>query len=346
MIGLGNDCELSTTSGVIALVNLQAQIDGLETQAAVGRLAMTQRANLIDLLILRGQVLGHIADYERAATLAEQLVRAAPSDGRAFLARARTQATFHRFAEALANLDAAERLSADRAALQAERATILQALGRYDDALAFRRNAAEKEPDFATLGGLAGLQAERGEVAEAECLFAEARRRYQNVSPFPLAMLDFQRGQMWLEQGDLHTARLWFEAAQRRVPAYAPALGHLAEVDAALGAREAAIARLRPLAASSDDPEYVAQLAGVLSEAGQEQEAGDWRARAAARYDELITRHPAAFVDHAAEFWLTIGANRGRALDLAQQNVAIRQTPRARALLQRATLANADKVTG
>lgn len=40
------------------------------------------------------------------------------------------------------------------------------------------------------------------------------------------------------------------------VPAYAPAQGHLAEVDAALGAAGAAIDRLRPLAVSSDDPEY------------------------------------------------------------------------------------------
>jgi hypothetical protein len=37
------------------------------------------------------------------------------------------------------------------------------------------------------------------------------------------------------------------------VPAYAPALGHLAEVDAALGARDTAVDRLRPLAMSSDD---------------------------------------------------------------------------------------------
>ena len=78
---------------------------------------------------------------------------------------------------------------------------------------------------------------------------------------------------MWLEQGDLHAARAWFDAAQYRVPAYAPALGHLAEVEAALGEREAAITRLRPLAVSSDDPDYAAQLAGLLSEAGQTQEA-------------------------------------------------------------------------
>jgi hypothetical protein len=56
---------------------------------------------LVDLLLLRGQVLGLIADYERADELADVLVRDAPDDGTAWLARARTRATFHRFPEAL-----------------------------------------------------------------------------------------------------------------------------------------------------------------------------------------------------------------------------------------------------
>jgi hypothetical protein len=126
------------------------------------------------------------------------------------------------------------------------------------------------------------------------------------------------------------------------VPAYVPALGHLAEVGAALGEREAAINRLRRLAVSSDDPEYAARLAGLLSEAGQAQEARQWRARAAARYDELMARHPAAFADHAAEFWLSAGADAQKALHLARQNLAIRQTPRAQALLHRVALASAN----
>jgi hypothetical protein len=44
----------------------------------------------------------------------------------------------------------------------------------------------------------------------------------------------------------------------------------------------------------------------VLSDAGHAQEAENWRISAAARYDELVVRHPEAFVDHAAEFWLTV----------------------------------------
>ena len=48
-----------------------------------------EQALLVDLLLLRGRMLGRIADYERAAELAERLVRDASDDGTAWLARAR-----------------------------------------------------------------------------------------------------------------------------------------------------------------------------------------------------------------------------------------------------------------
>ena len=320
------------------MANLQAQIDGLAAQLAGARSsrapAKAERARLVDLLILRGEVLGRIADYERAVELALVLVRDAPDDGAAWLARARTRATFHRFAEALADLDAAGRRGAGQAALDTERAAILQAVGCYAEARVLRRTAAERRPDFTTLGALAVLEAERGKVAHAEHLFTEARRRYRGVSPFPVASLDFRRGLMWLGQGDLPTARAWFDVAVQRVPAYAAALGHLAEVDAALGARDAAIDRLRPLAASSDDPEYAASLASVLSDAGQPVEAEQWRMSAAARYDELVVRHPEAFVNHAAEFWLTVGGDSAKGAPAGSWNQIGRAT-RTPAILHR-----------
>jgi tetratricopeptide (TPR) repeat protein len=323
------------------VANLQAQIDGLATSAhrtRSGRAgpAATEQALLVDLLLLRGRMLGRIADYERAAELAEALVRDAPDDGTAWLARARQRATFHRFPEALGDLDAAGRRGADRAVLDAERAAILQAVGCYDDALVLRRTAAERRPDFTTLGALAVLEAERGQVTEAERLFTDARHRYRGVSPFPVAELHFQHGLMWLHESHLPEARTWFAAAVRRVPRYAPALGHLADVEAAQGARVAAIDRLRPLVESSDDPEYAADLARFLSEADRPLEAEQWRARAAARYDELIGCHPEAFLHHAAAFWLTVGGDSQRGLRLVDRDLAHRRTTAAHALPRRA----------
>ncbi|HEY2307284.1 MAG TPA: hypothetical protein VGI05_15520 [Streptosporangiaceae bacterium] len=343
MTGLATEeDELATTSGTIAVVNLQAQVDSLAARAhpAAAGPAVARQAILIDLLTLRGHVLGRIADYERAAELAERLARDAPDDGTALLARARTRATLHRFPEAMADLDAAARGGCDRATLDAERAGILQAIGCHADALVLHRDAVERRPGFTTLGAMAVLQAERGEVHEAELLFARARHGYRGVSPFPVASLDFRHGLMWLKQGDLHAARSWFDAARRRVPAYAPALGHLAEVDTTLGNQQAAIDRLRPLAVSSDDPEYAATLAGVLRDAGHAREAGRWLASAAARYDELVLRHPEAFADHAAYFWFTVGGDAQKGRQLASRTRAMRQTARAYARLQHASPVN------
>ena len=95
------------TDGTIALLNLQAQIEGLEGHSTSG-----EAASLIDLLILRGQILGRISDYERAAQLADCQVGAAITDAAAYVARAQTRAVFHRFEEALDDLDRADRISA------------------------------------------------------------------------------------------------------------------------------------------------------------------------------------------------------------------------------------------
>jgi tetratricopeptide (TPR) repeat protein len=321
--------DFRTTEGVLALVNLEAQIDGQERRAAAGELDVSGKAEFIELVALRGHVLGCIADYEWAERLAEQLVSDAPSDGVAFLARARARGTFHRFTDALTDLDEAQRLGADTMVLDTERAAILQAIGQYEQALIIFRDAAARRADFNSLGALATHYAERGASADAEHFFNESRKHYRGVSPFPLALLEFRHALMWLAQGELHRARTWLGTAHSRLPAYAPAQGHLAEVEAALGDNDSAIARLRPLTISSDDPDYAAQLARILDDLGRVEEALEWRNKAATRYEELIASHPAAFADHAAEFWLEAGADPARACTLARVNLANRQTLRA-----------------
>jgi tetratricopeptide (TPR) repeat protein len=326
-----------TTAGAIAVGNLEARIDGQVSRATRDQLTVGERAELVELIALRGHVLGCIADAERAAAMADELVGQVPTDARSFVARARIRGVFHRFASALTDLDTAAALGADRVDLDAERAAIHQALGRYDEALAIRRLAVHSHADFSSLAALAGVHGERGEMDEAERWFRAATRCYRGTSPFPLAMLELQSGKLWMEHDDLRRARAWCDAAVRRLPAYVPAQGRLAELDAALGETAAAIARLRPLALASDDPDYATQLTRILGNAGQTEEAQTWRGKAEARYDELLARHQDAFADHAAEFWLTIGGDPERALRLARHNLSLRPTPRARALVSRSS---------
>ena len=130
-------------------------------------------------------------------------MRDAPTDASAFVARARTRATFHRFNDALADLDRAVGLSLDAETADGERAAIFQAVGRYDEALALREQAVARRENFENVAALVGLHAERGEIEAAERRYAQSHSRYRGVSPFPLALLDFQLGLMWMNEGRL-----------------------------------------------------------------------------------------------------------------------------------------------
>ena len=328
------------THGTIALRNLEAQIEGLDPSSTAGFPRIEERVWLIDLLALRGSILGSIADYERALQLAHQLVGDGTTEAAAFLGRARTRAVFHRFKDALDDLDMAEGLAADTDVVNLERAAVFQGLGRYEDAGAILEDYAHRRPSFESLGALTTLCAERGDTEWAERLHAKSVHLYRGVSPLPLAALDFQLGVMWMHAGQLDRAQNHLIAALRNVPAYVPAQGHLAEVEAALCHFDLAIALLIPLATASDDPDYAAQLARIYADAGYPDDSQYWRSRAAARYEELIAVHPEAFADHAAEFWLAAGADTGRALSLARMNLEVRKTPRAHALLSLAIAAD------
>jgi tetratricopeptide (TPR) repeat protein len=339
--------ELPTTAGSIAMNNLSGEIETLERALGEGRLDAMRMRGLVQALLIRGQYQGRIADYERAEVLAERCIGDRPGDPGSYLARASVHATFHRFDAALADLSQARRLGARDDRIEALGASIAQARGRYDQALAVRKRAASANPGILTLGALATAYAEKGEIDEAERLFDQAVRSYRDVSPLPVAWVWFQQAHMWMDEGKYERARALLTAAHQRLPGYAPAQGHLGEVEALLGNRAAALAHLRPLALHADDPYYAAQVARVLAagtsaDAQARAEAAHWRGLAARRYEELLAKHPEAFADHGAEFYLGAGDNPQRALALARKNLALRITPRSVRLALLAALLAAD----
>jgi tetratricopeptide (TPR) repeat protein len=333
--------ERPTTDPGIALGNLDAQIDGAEAAAENPRLARVALVELIAKLGLRGQVRGRISDYERADAKAELLVRMYPQLPESYLERAGTRATLHRFAEALADVDEAARRGARGLRVERLRASVYQATGRLDEALELCQKHSAKWQHVSTLSAEASVRADRGETDAAEQLYIEAQYHFPDVSPFVLASLYLQEGLMWQREGRLARARELFSAALERLPDYAPVRSHLAAVEAQLGARDRAVELLRPLLVTSDDPEVAGQLAALYREAGQTAEAERLRAKAVARFDELMAAHPAAFANHAARFWLGIGGDPQKALRLARIHLANAPTTEAYELALESALAAA-----
>jgi tetratricopeptide (TPR) repeat protein len=332
--------RLQATSGALALRNLDAEIDSLGQQARRAPLERAARASLVELLLSRGQFIGSIGDYQRAAAIAEALVIEAPRDAGGYLARAGTHATFHRFDAALADLARAEQLGLPADKTVAARAAILAATGRFDAALALRplRPADEARLGTMELASAGLLRGEMGDARAAERLLARARESYRDVSPFPLAWMDAQQASLLERHGDLAGAKAHYARAVALLPLYARAAAHLA----ALSSPAEAQALLEPVAARSDDPEVLVQLADALRRNGHPDQAARRLAAGIGRYDELVQLYPAAFADHAAALWLGAGRDPARALPLARLNLTIRQTPEAYELALSAALAAHD----
>ncbi|MEO8361271.1 MAG: tetratricopeptide repeat protein [Vicinamibacteria bacterium] len=335
----------STTDPEVAVANLNSQIDRLQAAIAAGEVpSRARRTELVDLLIMRGQFLGKIADYEAAMRLAEQTLALDPNNPAAWIARAKARETFHEFHSALADLDRAATLGASENARMA-RAPIFQAMGRYEEALAIRAPVADLYPTITSVGAIASLLGEQGKSDAADASYVRALGLYRDVSPFPVAWLLHQQGMMWMRAGEFERARRLMQSAIEVLPSYLQAQVHLASVEAALGNADAARGRLRGFAETADDPEAAGVLASLEHLAGATVEARRLHDLAAARYQELLSLHPHAFLDHSAAFLLGPLGDSAKAFHLAKQNIEVRKTPQSWTLMIQAAQAQGDTKT-
>jgi tetratricopeptide (TPR) repeat protein len=329
------------TSGRIAVANLSTVIASLELDRAE-RASFHNLVALSTFLFLRGDLLGRIADHNRAELVATEAIALSPDESNALFIRAQLAGRFHRFEEAGALLIQALAAGYPRQKIDMENAAMLQAMGQYREALVLRQRLTQVEPGIHTLGALASLLAEMDEWSAAETCYAAALDADRGVSPFPCGQLLFEWGVSAMRRGELERAEAILAELDAVLPAHVPGRGHRAEVALARGDLDVAVALIAPLLAISDDPEYHAIYAEILAVRG-EGEAAREADRAAAAYDLLLARRPEAYADHAAAFFMGVGNRPQLAIDLALANRCQRDTPRSRSLLTRA-LRNAREI--
>lgn len=312
------DAAPTTTASAIAIANL----DHLIAQRG-------DEGDIDELLFARSRFLGDYDALDRASTLAELR----PETARDLLQRARARAAVHRFAAALDDLAALERTGGSGDAIAGARASIFVATGRAHEVVAQLEGAAHRQPGYASSSALAGAYAAVGRYADADRLYVAALDALDTTSPFPYAWIYFARGVMWAEHGsDPVRGEALYRRALAYVPEFVTAAVHLSELEVTRGELRAPIARLAPIAAASREPEALALLGALHIRTGDRARGEHEIASARERYESLLARHPLAFADHAAEFYLGPGADAERAWALARQNLAGRRTDRAFAL--------------
>jgi len=319
------DSGIDTTSGVIAIANLDQQIKQLRDEAGVE-----------ELLLVRSRFLGDYEALDRASALTEVRFETRFE----LLRRARTRSAVHRFADALADIAAAEHAGANGEEIVALRSSILVATGHAAEVVPQLEANLTRNPGFASRAALAVAYAAIGRLDDADRLYIAALADLDTTLPFPYAWIYFARGVMWAEQGgDAARGEAMYAQALAYLPEFVAANIHLAELQVSRGDVASAIERLEGVVRSSNEPEALALLGVLHGRNGDKVRGVHEVSLARQRYDSLLARDPLAFADHAAEFYLGPGADADRAWILAQQNLANRETDRAAALAVKAAQA-------
>ena len=293
---------------------------------------------LVGDLLEHARVTGRLDDYLAADAESARWVAAAPGLPAAHLLRARIGATLHRFADAAAELDRARAAGASAADVAHQRVDLDQATGQLERALAARRAEAARYPNMISLTMLALALDLHGEAHAGRALMPKALATWRDVSAPPFAWFLFQWARLAEDDGDRDAARALYAEAHRRLPRYGEAGRHLAALMVDAGDDAGARAVLEELAAADPHPETTAMLADIAARAGDPR-ATALRETARAAWERYLAALPAAFSDHAARFYLGVGRDPARALELAEANLANRDTAEAQALVIDAALA-------
>lgn len=301
-------------------------------------------ARSIPLRLERAGICGRLEDYERALADSAALVKQRPADEQAWRLRVEALLRVHEFASAR---DALNQLAplVHPSTLVGFEITLAAASGDAEKALVMRADVAKQFPNAQNLTLWAAALAQAGLFEEAIEVIPKAAAAVRDNPPQLLAWLLFQWGRIYELKGELATAREFFAAARARMPGHLEATTHLAQTLIATGETAAAkrlveeeLAEAVPPAPANEGSAQVRAHPELLALAVQLGHA-ELAEAARAEWERYVAALPLAFADHAARFYLGVGKNPTRALELARINLDNRPTREARALLVEAALA-------
>ena len=253
------------------------------------------------------------------------------------LASARVALAEHRFAEA-ARL--AQQYTETRPQTAAGWETLFDArleLGTYPEAKVALDHLSASGADAVSLGSRQALWARlHGEDAAAPLDAALAGAREMSVKhpqPGLLAWCLTQRGEVAFLSGDFATAEKLYAEALSTVPGDWRAQSHLAELRAAEGKFDEALALLNKTIEDTGRPELL-QAAGDVELARQRPDAAKpWHDRALAAYQASLARGEKLYTHHLAGFYCDSQPQPAEAVRLARADLAERGSIQAHAAL-------------
>lgn len=271
----------------------------------------------------RASLSGDISEMRRAAASVDgALERFGPWPDLCYL-RAGVDLKQHRLAEATASLARAEGL-ADSADGRAIRADVDLQLGRYREARqAYERLVAETR-SWDALARLAHFEQVLGDPARAHALYADAVDEITAKELRSYAWVETHWGLLHQRHGRLDEAEQHYERAGAAYSGHWLVGRQLAELRAAQGRIDEAIALCEDVAARTARPELAHAAGDLRMRAGDRAGARAWHERALAGYLESARHGEVQYHHHLVEYHADVAGDGAAAVRWAERDHALR----------------------
>jgi len=303
------------------LDRLTAEIAGLE--AGPGPQNAEDATRLVSCRVNRASLSGDVDELRAAATAVDgQLGRFGPWPDLCYL-RASVHLKQHELPEALRSLAAGEGLAGSPDG-RAVRADVELQLGRYGDARRAYERLASETGSWDMLARLAHFEAMLGDPTRAEELYADAADEITAKELRSYAWIETERGRLHLRHGRLAEAERHCERAADAYSGHWVVERRLAEVRAAQGRLDEAIALAEACAERTGRPELAQAVGDLLRRTGAGAEARAWHERALAGYLESADLGEVQYLHHLAEHLTGVDGESTTAVLWAERDHALR----------------------
>jgi len=293
------------------------------------------RVKLVYRLFHRASLTGNMGDFDTVATELQQAIKECGRREDLCLLKANLDFRFHRLAEVKEDLKMAP-LLAGRSEARALLADIDFQEGRYQESRAGFERLIEERRAWDNLARLAHWKSKMGDPAEADQLYEEAEADLTAKEMRSFAWLELQRGVLAITHGQYERADVHYRRADMAYPGHWHVDEHFAELRAAQGQFEVAIALLKTVIARTPKPELRQALGELYVHMGRQEQAHAWFDEALAAYMESVRRGGVHYYHHLADFWADAREEPTEAVKWARKDIALRSNFATQAALARA----------
>lgn len=310
------DCELE-------LRQIDKQLSELEESVHSTCINSEKATRFVYRLYHRASISGSFAEFERVESEIDTLISSMGPKEDLCLLKANLDFKFHRIENVKRDLMMARAL-AGRPEGKAFIADILFQEGRYEDARNAYGDLIEQNPCWDNFARLAYFKSKMGDIPGAEQLYLQAEDELTAKEMRSYAWVELQRGVLDLTHGRYDDAWGHYQRANQAYSGFWQTEEHIAELLAARGEFDQAIALYQQVLARVPRPDFQQTLGELYLFIGKPLEAEPWFKKAMQGYLESVDAGHVHYYHHLTDFYAEIRKDGAEAVRWARKDILLR----------------------